>query len=237
MYKIKKSGFTLAEVLITLLIIGVVASLTIPSLINDTNKAEYVTKLKKEQTVLNQAFKLIILDAGGSILNNPNFNSATGDAATEANAMNEFATKLNVVKNCGNSLDCWYTSSLKYLGGDVRTANLDANLSNNYGKAILADGSIIFLNIYNLNCTTTAGSAPSDSLLYNSVCGALAIDINGETGPNKMGRDYFEFWIAKTGIYPVGIFNDGYSCVINSSTYSTSDGCAAKVLTDGAMNY
>ncbi len=40
-------GFTLAEVLITLVIIGVIAALTLPSLINKTNNQETVSKLKK----------------------------------------------------------------------------------------------------------------------------------------------------------------------------------------------
>ena len=56
--KIMKKGFTLAEVLITLAIIGVVAALTIPSVILNTNQTEYKTALKKAVSVLNQATSL-----------------------------------------------------------------------------------------------------------------------------------------------------------------------------------
>ena len=52
----KKHGFTLAEILISLLILGVIASLTIPSLIQNTHKKEEVVKLKKTLSVLNQAY-------------------------------------------------------------------------------------------------------------------------------------------------------------------------------------
>ena len=45
-------GFTLAEVLITLVIIGVIASMTIPTLMNKTNKQEYVSRLKKAYSTL-----------------------------------------------------------------------------------------------------------------------------------------------------------------------------------------
>ena len=51
----KKHGFTLAEILISLLILGVIASLTIPSLIQNTQKKEEVVKIKKGLSVLNQA--------------------------------------------------------------------------------------------------------------------------------------------------------------------------------------
>lgn len=233
---IKNKGFTLAEVLITLLIIGVVASIIIPNLINDSKKAEYVTKLQKEYAVLQQAYKLIILDAGGSILNNPNFNCsgtiAFCQSAASANAMNDFAAKLNVTKNCGNTLGCWYNSLFRTLGNNTVYTNLDTSWGVTYGKAILADGTMIMIKIYNTNCSTTEGSAPIGSPLNQSVCGDVQIDINGSISPNQIGRDYFYFWITKTGLYPWGTYNDGHNCV---DIYGY--GCTAKVLSEGAMNY
>ncbi|MDD3236639.1 MAG: type II secretion system protein [Candidatus Gastranaerophilales bacterium] len=53
-----KQGFTLAEVLITLVIIGVIAALTIPALLNNTNKEEYKIALKKAAAILQQASDL-----------------------------------------------------------------------------------------------------------------------------------------------------------------------------------
>ena len=54
-----KKAFTLAEVLITLGIIGVIASLTIPALINKTNKRELETAFKKQYSTLQQAVMMI----------------------------------------------------------------------------------------------------------------------------------------------------------------------------------
>ena len=51
----KKCGFTLAEVLITLGIIGVVAAMTIPNLIANTNGAKFKSQFKKTLSTLNQA--------------------------------------------------------------------------------------------------------------------------------------------------------------------------------------
>ncbi|MDD3237089.1 MAG: type II secretion system protein [Candidatus Gastranaerophilales bacterium] len=56
--KRQKYAFTLAEVLITLVIIGVIAAMTIPSLLNNTNKQEYKTAFKKAVSSLNQAITL-----------------------------------------------------------------------------------------------------------------------------------------------------------------------------------
>lgn len=56
----KKLGFTLAEVLITLGIIGVIAALTIPTLMNQTGQAEYKTALKKAVSALNQAVRMSV---------------------------------------------------------------------------------------------------------------------------------------------------------------------------------
>lgn len=54
----KKLGFTLAEVLITLVIIGVIAAMTVPTLMNNTNAQEYRSALKKAISGLNQALTL-----------------------------------------------------------------------------------------------------------------------------------------------------------------------------------
>ena len=50
-----QKGFTLAEVLITLGIIGIVAALTLPSMINNSNKKEFEALLKKQYSALQQA--------------------------------------------------------------------------------------------------------------------------------------------------------------------------------------
>ncbi len=54
----KKSGFTLAEVLVTLMIIGVIAAMTIPSLMQSTSQQEYKAAFKKGISMLNQAITL-----------------------------------------------------------------------------------------------------------------------------------------------------------------------------------
>ena len=62
--KNKKKGFTLSEVLIALTIIGVVAALTVPALIQRTQKQEYVSALQKAYSTLSQATQQIIAENG-----------------------------------------------------------------------------------------------------------------------------------------------------------------------------
>ena len=62
----RKGAFTLAEVLITLGIIGVVAAMTMPSLIQNYQEKATVTKLKKCYSLVSQAYVSILNDEGGS---------------------------------------------------------------------------------------------------------------------------------------------------------------------------
>ena len=59
-----KKGFTLAEVLITLGIIGVVAAMTMPSLIQNYRKKEATTRIKKFYSMMSQAVLLSTNDNG-----------------------------------------------------------------------------------------------------------------------------------------------------------------------------
>ncbi len=61
---IRKSAFTLAEVLITLGIIGIVAAMTIPTLIQKHRRGVVETSLKKFYTTMNQAIKLSTVENG-----------------------------------------------------------------------------------------------------------------------------------------------------------------------------
>lgn len=84
----KKFGFTLAEVLITLAIIGVVAALTIPSVIVNNQSLEFRTGLKKAVSTLNQAITMnLALD-----------NEGPGDIASSTLLMDMFVKRMNVIR-------------------------------------------------------------------------------------------------------------------------------------------
>lgn len=218
---LRRVGFTLAEVLIVLVIIGVVASITIPSLVQSFQKQAYVAALQKEYSVLSQAFNLLQNEYGGNITS-----VITGETSPDAaNLLNEMAKYLKVQKNCGNSKGCWYDLPLYELDGTIVHSNLDSSWNGSFGKAILTDGTMVAVDIFSPSCSDTSGTS---SL---KICGDIEIDINGAKGPNTWGRDFFWFWITSTGIYPFGSDNDGYICSSHSA------GCAGKVLQEGKMDY
>ena len=80
-----RKAFTLAEVLITLGVIGVVASMTIPTLIQEHKKSTVATKLKKASSTLMQAYNMSIAEYGDSALesNREGFEANNPDSALE----------------------------------------------------------------------------------------------------------------------------------------------------------
>lgn len=88
-YTCKKLGFTLAEVLITLAIIGVVAVLTIPTLIQSYKVKQASAQLKKFNSVMRQAVMLSEIE-NGSIFTwkrHGNIEDENNEADYSANAL------------------------------------------------------------------------------------------------------------------------------------------------------
>jgi prepilin-type N-terminal cleavage/methylation domain-containing protein len=218
----KKSykAFTLAEVLITLLIIGVVASLVIPNFLQDTQNEELNVQFKKDFSTFNDAARLMMLDNGGNL---------AGLFANNMDLMNKFGDYIPLIKKCPtNNTGCFHTgtNSWKNLHGDDGWIN-----QTDYPTAIITNGSLIRFTLARSDCEYDYGTG---SVAEHS-CGNLVFDVNGFKGPNMAGRDIFYVWVTKTGIYPYGMTNDIRSnwsayCNKNNSTINSGIGCTAKVL-------
>ena len=121
----KIKGFTLAEVLITLGIIGVVAALTIPTVITNYKKSQIEARLKKLYTVMNQAVLL----------------SKAHDTWTEPS---------NDALNNQDAMVTWLNSALiPYLNGVEFPADFthpNNSLNTLYKKMVLNDGTLCFLH-------------------------------------------------------------------------------------------
>ena len=157
-----KKGFTLAEVLITLVIIGVVASMTIPTLMNSTQGTEYKTGFKKAMSTLNQAFSLnyaITATLPGE-----------DDYASNKGMLDYFFKKrLSVISTA--------TSTSAFATGD----GVSITASNDNNVFYTSDGMRYVFNLDN-----ASGVADSAGDKYY---GTILVDVNGEKGPNTLTTD------------------------------------------------
>lgn len=228
----KRRAFTLAEVLITLGIIGVIAGLTIPTLLQKKAELETTSKLKRAYSTLSSAYTLAVqengtLDQWGLVAGGPG----------AAIILNKLEPYLKLVKNCGTGTGCFPTGLYKRLSG-VDETNWDFN-SGGFAKAQLADGTLLLIAMISTTCTTNRGNTPP----LSSICAAMYLDINGFNGSNQLGVDTFEFAMTKNGLVPYGTqqesagggmrFDD--SCKDKSTAYGQS--CAAWVLYNENMDY
>ncbi len=214
-------GFTLAEVLITLVIIGIIAVMTIPTLIQQQEKNAYVAGLKKAQSTLASANAQLLAEYGSGA-----YESLFLDDATLGNvALQAMSKYLSIAKNCGTATGC-LSHEVKYLRGAVQYSDFDASRAGSCGRAILNDGTSIRID-----------SRPDCDDIGE--CATVAVDVNGAKGPNTYGRDIFWLSLYKYKVAPVGwsvadIEHAGAdSCVTESNGFY----CATRVLRENAMNY
>ena len=170
----KASAFTLAEVLITLSIIGVVAAMTIPTLVANYQKKETVTALKKAYSQLSQAVKMSELENGDKEYWNY-------DLPAEI-FMNTYLKPFLKNVEQVNSSEIQNNINYKYLNGKTIVAgSVDGNAIK------LSDGTMIFVDSW----------SPSDKSYRG-----LLVDTNGFKKPNILGRDLFAFKIDQKGVCP-----------------------------------
>lgn len=181
-----KKGFTLVETLITLGVIGLVAALTIPDLIQNYKIKATVSILKKTYAQLDQGFRLAI-NINDTVENWISSPSETPEASTEV--MNKLKPHIKLINDCGTSIDC------------PRAENIYDYSKNNIYISTLNNGVRLYLNVQEKDCNWDRG----DTKMLQNSCGWIDADINGDKGPNKMGIDIFEFVITKYGLIPYGV--------------------------------
>ena len=228
------TAFTLAEVLITLGIIGVVAAMTIPTLLQNQQEQQTVAALKKAYSTLSQAYTMAVQENG-----TPDNWSLGGsdDPQGALNMLNAFAPFLSIIKNCGISTtqDCFPNVIYKNLYG---SNHISPNTDNTMAKIQLKDGSLILFIIRNADCTLTRGN----SLALQNICAIAIVDTNGFNKPNQYGIDTFYFYITKYGIVPYGTKQEtsqtfDSTCKDKTKITTAGYGCTAWVLYNENMDY
>ena len=174
----KRFGFTLAEVLITLGIIGVVAAMTIPTLISNTNSAKFKSQYKKTLSTMNQA---ALMATAQYDLDYASLTAACDKGGTEKP---DVTASMCALINGTLSGATYYSaaSSIKIPGSSASYAiNGTAKVADKSWKAYqLADGSMVAFNDVK-SCTLEVGG---DITSLAATCRGY-IDVNGATLPNK----------------------------------------------------
>ena len=242
-FSLKKAAFTLAETLITLTIIGVIAALTIPSLISEYQKHTYVVGLKKAYSQLQNAVKMIPITQGCPAGDYDCVGWNDWGKVTNIDGQ-EFNGDLNSKRFYLLSKQ-FKINKLCYPGSTDEICKKIGNNTYYYGdySFITNDGMII----------SSGGFA---DYTYN-------IDVNGFKGPNKLGRDQFGFEItmqyaeSRYGIPQGTVVPEGsklYADIYNkpntywrNNNYCTTENankgnsyaayCTGRVLEEDAMNY
>jgi len=243
---LKQCAFTLAEVLITLVIIGVVAALTIPTLVNNYQKTEYLTALKKAYAGFNQVLIQISADKGcvGDLACTGLFASDS----TQKTLGDELVKYLKIVKNCEDTgAGCFSDNVSPFYDGSGLRNNVYETTT---GYRFIAEDGASYL-IYNekddngADCISNYSTSGKGAL--SQLCGDLYIDVNGPTkGPNNFGRDIFYFYITNGKgpmLYPRGGSDDNMDSPWNSGNImcgsNIDDGnedsstCAGRIIEEG----
>lgn len=195
-------GFTLAEVLITLGIIGVVAAMTMPTLIANYQKHQTVVQLKHAYAILSNAYTFSVNKNGPTDMwfyNNDPENAETWGN----NAKNFYFTYLDEFLQVGQYCGIKHTEPRKgaceriFAIGDSTAYSVI--LKNGIGLSVRGD--------------------------HNTTSMEIQLDVNGVKGPNRCGRDGFIFYInKKEGLVPVK--NDLYGMKPCTRTLKNPNGYA-----------
>ena len=222
-----KNGFTLAEVLITLGIIGVVAAMTIPTLVANYQKKVLVAKLQQTISLVSNAAKLLMAEEQTFNLNQTYLRETTVNAnhEDERNARRKFLeTYFKISKMCeyANRNEC-IAENYKSLDGNEGDFGGDT-------CGILNNGAVICIGLFNQ---------------YSPF--HINIDVNGKSGPNVLGRDAFQLSMNYNGAIAESFDKDQYGHQLHDPEQCGSDnfeaqlyglGCYNKIVQDGwKMDY
>ena len=180
-----KLAFTLAEVLITLGVIGVVSAMTLPTLVQNYRKKSYVVQLHKIYNEFQQAFVGKMTETNAVNLAEAGFHPNEG-FAIERQFLN---SHFKVIKDCGENTTNCFANSYVGLNGTRIVPNFRG-----YKVAIASGASISFY---------IDGIDDGENETTDDYLGFIYVDTNGLKGPNIGGRDLFRMYI-----YPDGVIDD-----------------------------
>ena len=247
----KKQGFTLAEVLISLTIIGVIAALTTPTLITSSRNQANASKLSSTVANLENAFTSLIAFEGTDDITETTLWSYKGDADTFTGELGKYIKSISFDDGEANKLPSCYTGTTGVKNKSGTALTTVPNITKEFIEFTLPSGAAVFLAPDGTELTDAQkDTAAENGGVLVSAPAYLTIDVNGGDAPNRVGRDIFCFILGTDGkLYPFGgkdvaIFkNNGaakdswnsanapYPCT--DTTKSSGEGCTARLMEEG----
>ena len=208
---IKNAAFTMAEILLSLTIIGVVAAITLPSLTGNINERTWNTQRKALYARFSQAIALMPALNGYGTLTEDESGSITEDNVAETFVTSGLAKVLKINNICDSEhlSDCGIPSKITTATGSLNlelenmtTLNeYNSMFSSVYGSVELktptkatafetANGESILV-YYNPRCVLgdVANLSTASFMLQHKLCANFIYDLNGSKGPNTYGKD------------------------------------------------
>ena len=191
----KNRAFTLAEVLITLGIIGVVAAMTIPNLLTKMDRDRKIATVRKAQSILNQAIKLSTID-------NEDYEAWDTTLPPREYLDKYYTPYMKVIAYCDTYSKCNYKSAApwsRYNGSNSYTG------FNAYSRIPIftLDGIL-----YSISQSGGGNDQEDTDSIYDmNYIGSngVFIDVNGPNKPNRFGNDVFMLVRNKDGsVMPLG---------------------------------
>ena len=196
----KKNGFTLAEVLLTLGILGVITALTIPALMSNVENEQMATGLRTNKSMVERAFSQMLATNGADSLD---ATPLWQDLSDSEKIMKE---TFNVNKK-----------STGVLSDKIFQYNSDTvfNGIDNYESYALPNGSYLYFDFHD--------AQPGE------VFADVYIDVNGVKRPNMLGRDVFAFGVNNRGLLlPYGSEELNEMDPSKYPTWNSESGCQGK---------
>ncbi len=172
----KRFGFTLAEVLITLGIIGVVAAMTIPTLITNYNDKVLETQKQKTKSILANAFKMMMANEGVTDLS------------------------LAPIASCGTDSNCYAAEFKKVLKvvSDIDSTSNDGKIEYSFSNGNSEVWSQNKLYTFVLNDGTIVSLENTDGIANGAL--NLVVDLNGFKTPNIGAKDLCRYAVNNNAI-------------------------------------
>ena len=218
----KKNGFTMAEVLITMAILGVIAAMTMPALMSNINSSTWLSGLKNSVSIVNNGFAQMLALENADTLDDTKLwgEIITADVNASNNDVKEEMAKYFKVDKMTTGVP---SSTPVYTLQMAASSTMDQTV-----RFYLANSSTLNIVFHksSLNAECNAIKSSGGNLCENYA--DIYIDVNGDKRPNVFGHDIFKFYLSREGkIYPYGgddinLFDE------NAPKWNTDSGCKGK---------